>query len=495
MYPSIDLDDAESHLGADTYRRGLAYAREGRVVRCLWNPGDDNLTGSVRGNRGRTYTTTAQLSMDYADSWCLEIGLCTCPMQVDCKHVAAILIAASGTTKTRSQRPSALPPAPSPWRTSLDALFPTSSPGSVVGTPLAIELNLSASGLDARVVRPGKRGGWVAADLSWGRLAALRHYGYPDAHIQVLQEFYAAYRTSAPNSTGYYSYSYTSYGDVKTISLLKFESPQLWPLLDEVRRVGVRLVQAQDHHDVLPYASARLSLDVTADPSGNLTVMPLLEVDGAAAQAVAFIGSSGHGVVCSDGGLRLARMDQPVSVTLQRMTLGDQILTIPAAEAAQFTAEYYPKLRHIAAITSSDSSFTPPTITGPTLVLRADYRGEHEVELTLQWAYRVGDSEFRVGVDASGDRGYRDPDTENGLARGIDAPLERFGLRAPDGRLIARAQLCGLETMRFTTELQPLLTGLSDVMLEVTGDPVDYREAGESLVIGVATNAVPGQTD
>ncbi|VBA57854.1 hypothetical protein LAUMK41_02683 [Mycobacterium attenuatum] len=62
MYPSIDLGDAESHLGADTYRRGLDYARKGRVVRCSWNPGNDSLTGSVRGNRGRAYTTTAHSS-------------------------------------------------------------------------------------------------------------------------------------------------------------------------------------------------------------------------------------------------------------------------------------------------------------------------------------------------------------------------------------------------------------------------------------------------
>ena len=38
--------------------------------------------------------------------------------------------------------------------------------------------------------------------------------------------------------------------------------------------------------------------------------------------------------------------------------------------------------------------------------------------------------------------------------------------------------------MRFATELQPLLAELPDVALEVTGDPVDYREAGGSLVIG-----------
>jgi superfamily II DNA or RNA helicase len=418
---------------------------------------------------------------------------------VDCKHVAAILIAATGITKTRAQRPSTVAPAPPTlpaWRQSLDALFPTASRSDAPTTPLAIELNLSSSGLsstlDARLVRPGKRGGWVAGDLSWSRVAMLRHYGYPDAHVHLLQEFYAAYRASAPNSTGYYSYSYS---DVKTISLLKFESPQLWPLLDEAGRIGVRLVQARAKHDVPAYTAARLSLDVKANEMGDLAVTPVLQADGAAARPLAFIGSSGHGVVYADGGLRLARLDKPAPTALQRMALGDQPLVIPAGEAARFAAEYYPKLRHIAAITSLDESFTPPAITGPTLVLRADYRDAHMLELMWEWAYRVGDSDFRVPIGTAADVGYRDLDAENRLALSIDAPLERFGLRSADGTLIARARLSGLETMRFAAELQPLLAGLPDVALEVTGDPVDYREAGGSLVIGVTTDAVPGETD
>ena len=195
----------------------------------------------------------------------------------------------------------------------------TASPSDAFTTPLAIELNLSASGpsptLDARLVRPGKRGGWVAGDLSWSKVAMLRHYGYPNAHVQLLQEFYAAYRNSASNSTGYYSYSYA---DAKTISLLKFESSQLWPLLDEARRIGVRLVQARAQHDVPAYATAQLCLDVTADESGDLVVTPVLQVDGATARPVAFIGSSGHGVVYPDRGLRLARLDKPASKALQR---------------------------------------------------------------------------------------------------------------------------------------------------------------------------------
>ena len=37
--------------------------------------------------------------------------------------------------------------------------------------------------------------------------------------------------------------------------------------------------------------------------------------------------------------------------------------------------------------------------------------------------------------------------------------------------------------MRFTTELLPLLTDQPGVIIEVTGQPADYREAGDSLVL------------
>ena len=128
-------------------------------------------------------------------------------------------------------------------------------------------------------------------------------------------------------------------------------------------------------------------------------------------------------------------------------------------------------------------------------MLRADYRAEHELELTWQWAYRLGDNDFRAPVGTSEYLGCRDLEAETALASSIDAPLEPLGLRAADGTLIAGARLSGLETMRFATEIQPLLAELPDVALEVFGDPVDYREAGGSLVIAVTTDAVAGETD
>ena len=49
--------------------------------------------------------------------------------------------------------------------------------------------------------------------------------------------------------------------------------------------------------------------------------------------------------------------------------------------------------------------------------------------------------------------------------------------------------------MRFTTELLPLLDGQPGVAVEVRGEPADYREAGDSLCIGVSTGEIAGDND
>lgn len=490
IYPSIDLDSTFDELDTETWRRGVSYVQEGRVLGCRWEPSLHNLSGTVRGNQPRPYTTTVQLLPLDADTWCFETGFCSCPVHFNCKHVAALVIAAAGGSIMPPP-----PPAPPAWQQSLDSVLPPAPANDCIGTPLAIELTLSVGGLspalDARLVRPGKRGGWVAGDLRWDRLHMLRYSGYPAAQIRLLQELYATYRALRSHSTAYYGYSYA---DEKSMALQRFDSPQLWPLLDEARRVGVRLLQPRPWQDVPAYAAAKLCLDVTAGATGDLTVTPVLNVDGTATHPVAFIGSSGHGAVYVDGGVRLARLDQPVPEALQRMALGDKPLLVPADQARQFTTEYFPRLRRIAAVTSSDQSFTPPEILGPTLVLRANYQAGHELELTWEWAYRLDDKDIRVPTGVSEYAAYRDPPAEHAIASGIDAPVEQWGLRGADGTLTG-VHLSGLDTMRFATEVQPLLAELSDIALEVTGEPADYREAGGSLVIAVTTDAVAGETD
>jgi hypothetical protein len=49
--------------------------------------------------------------------------------------------------------------------------------------------------------------------------------------------------------------------------------------------------------------------------------------------------------------------------------------------------------------------------------------------------------------------------------------------------------------MRFTTEMLPLLKDHPDVTVEITGDPADYREAGDSLSISMSTDEVTDDPD
>jgi superfamily II DNA or RNA helicase len=249
-----------------------------------------------------------------------------------------------------------------------------------------------------------------------------------------------------------------------------------------------------------------------------LVITPVLRAGVAGADLVpaAFLGKEGHGVVYASraeaeaggdpGGWRfgLARLAVPVPAPLQRLALAGQRLEIPAAEEQRFAAGYYPRLRRTATVISSDGSFTPPEISGPSLVLRASYGEGHDLDVGWEWAYQVGDERLREplaeGEDAG--EGYRDLPAERAILAGLDLPLERFGLlrpgAGPAGRpsaLAPRTRLSGLDTMRFTTELLPLLPGESGVITDITGEPPDYREAGDSLQIAVSAGEVTGETD
>ena len=240
----------------------------------------------------------------------------------------------------------------------------------------------------------------------------------------------------------------------------------------------------------------------------------MIRVDGPGAVPVVpvrFIGTQGHGVVYLDGSqaqqqaqrsadpadwrFRLARLRRDVPAPLQEMALAGQRLVIPADGLARFREWFYPRLRQMAAVISSDDSFTPPAISDPTLVLCASYGGEHDVQVDWEWAYQVGDAQLRAGLDSSpAEAGYRDAEAEVAI-------LDRLALSGVlNGELASRAMVPGarfrgLDTVRFTTELLPLLRGQPGIAVEVTGKPADYREVGDSLCIGVSADEVEGDND
>ncbi|RJQ81925.1 DEAD/DEAH box helicase [Amycolatopsis panacis] len=524
----IDAGEIEAVVGSTFYARGLDYARRNAVLSLRWSPRDEALHGQVLG-RGKVYTTSAYFSSVDGSSFELEHGECSCPVGFDCKHVAALVVKALAADQPparpgRRQAPagSARRAAKAPsWQQSLGALLDSSSTGSPHGAesiPLAIELSLSVSAgqpvPSARLVQPG-RVGWVGGTLSWNKLDTLTYQGYHTAQLRVLRELYAVHRSDNQNSAFY------GYGDMKSIDLSNYQSSRLWPILDEAAAVGIRLVHAKKLlGDVAPYTTAELCLDVTEDtPSGSLTVAPVLTVAGGNTDVVPirFLGANGHGLLYTEQAdveasddpshwhLRLARLAIPAASQLQRMLLTDERMKIPAGQTSRFRDEYYPRLRHIAPIVSSDESFTPPEISAPTLTLHASYHDGHALELGWEWAYQVGESQVRAPLTpARPEDGFRDPERERAILTGLEFPPERLGMTPADpalpgepGRIesVPDGVLRGIDTMRFSTEVLPLLTDLPDIEVEISGSPADYREAGDSLSVSISTEEIAGETD
>ncbi|MDX6337698.1 MAG: hypothetical protein QOG05_5038, partial [Streptosporangiaceae bacterium] len=540
VWPAIDSTSLATAAGATSYARGLQYLRQGAVTRMRWDRGLSELHGSVDGSAGACYDTVAYFQPAGESVLEFEQGHCSCPVGFDCKHVVALVLAAAqaqlartGPGRTGPGRAAGAATPAVTWEQSVQSWLepePASGGGRPSAAVLGIELTLAAAArpahlrgqadggtpprLMARLVQPGQKG-WVGRSLSWSKLDSLSVYdGWPAPQLQLLQEMYAVYRARS-GQPFYYGYGY---GDEKSIDLSAFESRQLWPLLDEAAALGLHLVRGRNLGSLDGYRSAELCLDLTrTDQAGPLVITPQIRVDGAPAAiaVICFLGTEGHGLVYADRAetqrsddparwrFHLARTVKAVPPQLQQMALAGHQVQVPAAELTRFQEAYYPRLRTAATVISSDEAFTPPEITGPALLLCAAYTGRHDLEITWAWDYRVGDSPFRVPLQApAAEAAYRDPAAERAIVTSLGLPPGRFGLLRtdpvsdePQPSLTPLVRLSGLDTMRFTTELLPQLADHPDVTVEITGDPADYREAGDSLSISVSADEVTDDPD
>ena len=556
---AVELAKVEAVVGSRSFERGAAYARANRVLSIKWASDIGTLTGSVVGRDG-LYRTAAFFVSDDGGELALDDGECTCPVGYNCKHVAALVIAAASGRRTAEYRatpsraelrpplrlvkteppPSReqqLPQAwPAPWEQPLRALIDAQSAAARAGgSPMALELSVQAGGaaergglrLLAKLMRPGARGGWINGSLSWSGLDWLGRSGeYRSDHMALVRELHAVQRV------GQGHVYYSSYGADKMLDLSGCDSAQLWSLLDEAARLGLKLLHVHRKFGEVPRPrSGELLIDVTSGADGGALVCPVLRIDGEDApglEPLLFVGAGGHGAVCvertrfggEEGGERvgeewaarglearrlwLVRLRRPAAAAMQRMVLAGEQPEIPAGEVGRFGEELYPALRHVAAVVSSDGCFTPPEISPPALVLRARYGGGHLAEVGWEWVYQVGEATRRAplaGDDVARAPGFRDHEAERAAladATLAGTGLERFGLLDGDGRPCAsagRVALAGLDSMRLTTEALPLLELAPGVTVEVEGEPADYRDVGDSLAIGVSSTEVTGERD
>jgi hypothetical protein len=217
-------------VGHEVFRRGAAYASQGRVSDIAYSRTHGQVVATVIGSAGRRYRTVAAYDAGSAQWW----GDCSCPVGEDCKHVAAVLVAAreslGGSPPARASRTP-------DWETALADLVPSTAPsGQRAGTALGLQFEVqetSAPSVRLRPVVMGAKGRWIRTGVSWRNLQ-YDYYGQRDpAHAAALRALHRAHQ-AADDSPAYYGYA-----DAPV--LLEEFGPALWPALQQAVDEGVTL--------------------------------------------------------------------------------------------------------------------------------------------------------------------------------------------------------------------------------------------------------------
>jgi len=81
----LNIRQVKSLFDARTWERGVSYAQQGRVSQ-IRHDADGKMTASVRGSGGQLYSQAISLARGGQDMG----GRCSCPVGINCKHVAAV---------------------------------------------------------------------------------------------------------------------------------------------------------------------------------------------------------------------------------------------------------------------------------------------------------------------------------------------------------------------------------------------------------------------
>ena len=475
-----------ARLGSGAHTRGAAYAQQ-RAVLTLSSDGEV-LSATVRGSGRKVYQTVVREQRSRAGGPDFT-GSCSCPMDVDCKHVAAVLI----TARTQIARP-APSPAPPAWQSRLADLI---RPTSVEATPAVLGLQLDIVGgsqragaataqrVRLRPVTPGKSGKWIKTGVGWRDLES----GYSAVrvgpeHRELLRLFTSTYRARQPAW-------YSSYHDPQIH--LDDLGASVWGLLARAQQTGLALLSGTASRKIELLAPAAVVLDLSAQPGslsvGMTAVARLDEGPDVPLSEAWLMGSPAHGAVCDTGTeLLLIPFTATLDATTHQLVHGGA-LQVPAADLPVFLGRYYPALRQRIAVASLDGSVELPEVKPPHLVLQVRFEPGHETVLDWYVGYPTGDQV--VLVQASDTQVARDPGAERDLLAGLpDVP--GLGVDAAGQRQLApSARLTGMGTALFVRDVLPALQSCDDVVVEVTGDPAAYDESTEAPRIGVATHDSP----
>lgn len=370
-----------------SWLRGVAYAREGRVL--ITDSGIGTIDGRVRGSGHHLYVChfTWQNSPDGTS----VSDRCTCPLGGACKHVVALVLTARGADDTRPAEPEV-----APWRARLAPVIALAEAGGTAGTtPIALRFEpwvrepgwwdrQQVDHLELRVqpVVPGKRERWIKSGVTW---RALVGQGHRPAHLDP--DHVAALETMASGAR------YPSAFDSGPASLEVF-GQRGWPRLRAAAEAGVALLDIDDRTGrvVIEPEVAEYSLDARRLPGGDVLVSATVRIGEQAAPLPSnvggLIGDAAAFVIDGDEVIHLAGFARPLSSAVAALGRMDPLL-VPEAEVDDFLQLAGSAVARIVPITSDDPGLRAVPPEPPSLVLVVDF--DTALTARVRWCVRYPD--------------------------------------------------------------------------------------------------------
>ena len=357
----VPESDVESFVGSAALGRARGYANATRIRDVAHDAATHRLTAKVKGSGGMGgrswYTTSVHLAAPAAGGSFRPLrSMCSCPVALNCKHAAALMLFVSAQADVDDSIPD--------WRRqaedSLRALdTPRRQPEApVVGLQLSVvpdELapNDGAGGLrpglgnrlKARIVVPGSGGRWKSAGVEWDRL----RYGWDGALSMAQAGWLRAVDALA-----------RSHRQARVwLDLCDAEVPALWPLIATAAEAEIEIVPGDGLREVIPGPPRRVGLTAWSPDGSEVVLVAAAEVeagpDGARALADddeevdrplpgALVGEHGDMVALVRG--RVLELS-PVGLLdpgVARRLRDWRALSVPDEAVAEFCADFLPDL-------------------------------------------------------------------------------------------------------------------------------------------------------
>lgn len=507
--PPLSAALIRGYVTSGTYDKGRAYQAAGNVLELEVEedrPGKWLVLASVRGSGRNTYDVIISCIRQPGGSLLPVSSTCSCPVEIRCKHAAAVLIELLHNRER-------LRPAKVDWRAGIRALLPQQETTTAHGTiPLALlfEIKQQRHGgyygarpttetfLAVRIGAPSPAGNgkWVMNRASWQDVVGKTRQSsqIAAAHKEVLQTLWSLY--AAGDRSGYYDY----YGTASVIKLDRFANNRLWALLDEVRAAGIPLLTTANGNPPVHFGSTcAIELGISDQASGDLKLTPQFVIDGQAAPEALrprFIGDPPIGTYWSQGPayslkqheLYIARFAEPPDGILLKAFHDKASLDIPAADKEEFSRTYFPQIARRSPVnTNRVKSIKLEAPEPPKLYLSVGRAKSQGVRVHVGFAYQENGKQTVMPYRAEGILAtVRDPATEQRLIDKLSAQVagdpawfeEVFSPidGAPGTILRPDATLHGLDAVRFVTETVPEFQKSKDALVHIDPNVPDYRE-------------------